>query len=221
MSEHAGALTHDRAWELLPWLVNDTLAGAEREAVEAHVSSCRECRAEEERCRALAKLVSAAEVAPSPHPAQLTRLLRRVDELETTRRHRSFVGLLGGTPKGVRWALVAQAAMLALLLGVVFWPESRPQFRTLSDPTPSAAEAVVGQQLLRVVFTPTATEMDLRRLLQEVRGEIVHGPSPLGAYTIAVPASGVGAEPLSLVLDHLRDDPHVRLAEPVTGGGAG
>jgi hypothetical protein len=221
MSEHAGALTHDRAWELLPWLVNDTLEGAEREALEKHVATCRECRAEEERCRAVAALVRAAEVAPSPHPAQLTRLVRRVDELEATRSRRSMVALLGGTPMSVRWALAAQAAVLVLLLGIIFWPSPRPGFRTLSDPTPASVDVAPGQRLLRVVFTPTATEADLRRLLLEVQGEIVHGPSPLGAYTVAVPATGAGAEPLSLVLDHLRDDPHVRLAEPVTGGGAG
>ena len=32
--------------ELLPWLANGTLAGAERQEVEAHVATCERCRRE-------------------------------------------------------------------------------------------------------------------------------------------------------------------------------
>ena len=107
--------------------------------------------------------------------------------------------------------------MLVVLLGVVFWPSPPSRFRTLSDAAPPMATNAAQRQV-RVVFAPTATEAELRRVLLEVRGEVVGGPSPLGAYTIAVPA-GAGAEPLSLVLEHLRADPHVRFAEPVAGAG--
>ena len=40
------ALTHARAFELLPWLVNGSLTGAERDAVESHVRACIACRRE-------------------------------------------------------------------------------------------------------------------------------------------------------------------------------
>jgi hypothetical protein len=236
VNDRAGGLTHQEAWELLPWLVNATLEPAERAAVEAHVVACRECRDEAERCRSVAQLVGKAIVAPSPHPAQLSRLLRRIDEVEGARAHRGVVALLGRTPMTVRWALVAQAAALFLLVSVVFWParprqasgaspaiqatqpsqSSQPTYRTLGDPPPVAAAA----HRVRVVFRPTATEAEIRRLLLEVRSELVGGPSALGAYTIAVPATGSGAEALALVLEHLRADPRVRFAEPVAGGGA-
>ena len=85
----------------------------------------------------------------------------------------------------------------------------------MSDATPSVAAPAAVQRQVRVVFAPTATEAELRRILLEVRGEVVGGPSPLGAYTIAVP----GGEPLELVLEHLRADAHVRFAEPVAGAG--
>jgi Putative zinc-finger len=212
-------LTHEQAWDLLPWLVNDTLDPGERVEVEAHVGACRECREERERCRTMAALVRKAEVAPSPHPAQLARLVQRVDEAERTGKRRTIAGFLGSTPSAVRWALVAQAAAVVLLLAVAFWPAPRPAFRALSDP--SAGPVTPAQHQLRVVFAPGTTEPDMRRLLLEVRGEIVGGPSPLGAYVVAVPAAGAAAEPVALVLEHLREDPHVRFAEPVAGGGSG
>jgi anti-sigma factor RsiW len=212
-------VTHEQAWDLLPWLVNDTLEPGERVEVEAHVASCRECREERERCRTMASLVRKAEVAPSPHPAQLARLVQRIDETERTKKGRTLAGFLGGTPSAVRWALVAQAAAVVFLLAVVFLPNVRPAFHVLSDP--SKAVVAPGQRQLRVVFAPGTTEPDMRRLLLEVRGEIVGGPSPLGAWVVAVPAAGAGADTIELVLEHLRDDPHVRFAEPVAGGGAG
>jgi len=211
----AHALSHQQAWELLPWLVNETLEPAEREGVESHLASCSECRGEVEHCRALEALVRSADVAPSPHPAQLAQLMRRVDETERESKRPALVRLLGVRRVNVWWALAAQAAVLVVLLAVVFWPSPQPaQFRTLSDATPAVARAAAQRQV-RVVFAPTATEAELRRILLEVRGEVVGGPSPLGAYTIAVP----GGEPLALVLEHLRADPHVRFAEPVAGAG--
>ncbi len=216
MIDRAGGLTHEQAWELLPWLVNDTLEAVEREGVSSHLASCRDCRAEAERCRSLQALVRAAEVAPSPHPAQLARLLQRVDETEKAGKRPRMIRLLGSRRVNVWWALTAQAAALVVMLAVIFWPEPPQRYRVLGNPEPAAAVAPAQRQV-RVVFTPTATEAELRRVLLEVHGEVVAGPTPFGAYTIAVPA-GPGAEPLPLVLEHLRADPHVRFAEPVAGG---
>lgn len=217
MIDRAGGLTHEQAWELLPWLVNDTLEVVEREGVSSHLASCRDCRAEAERCRSLQALVRTAEVAPSPHPAQLARLMQRVDETEKAGKRPRMIRLLGSRRVNVWWALTAQAAALVVMLAVIFWPEPPARYRVLGNPEPAVVTAPAQRQV-RVVFTPTATEAELRRVLLEVHGEVVAGPTPFGAYTIAVPAGGSGAEPLPLVLEHLRADPHVRFAEPVAGG---
>ena len=207
-------LGHDQAWELLPWLVNDTLGAEERRAVEAHVAGCAECRAEVEQCRNLGEQVRGASVSPSPHPAQLQGLLRRIDEGERGRR---WPQPFAGHPRFVRGALLAQAAVIVILLALAFWPgldrQQPAQFRTLSD----APAAAIATHQIRVVFRPDATEEQIRHLLLEVRGELAGGPSALGAYTVAVPAAGPGAEPLSAVLAQLRADARVRLAEPVAG----
>lgn len=91
------------------------------------------------------------------------------------------------------------------------------EFRTLGEDATPAAAPRPDERLLRVVFAPDAPEADLRELLLGVGGRLVDGPSALGAYTVAVPA----AEPLALVLEHLRARPEVRLAEPVVGSEGG
>jgi hypothetical protein len=55
----------------------------------------------------------------------------------------------------------------------------------------------------------------MRALLLEARAEIVGGPSPLGAYALAL-EPGVAGDSPEAVLSLLRADSRVRLAEPVT-----
>jgi hypothetical protein len=207
-------MSHAAAWELLPWYVNDTLDQDERGAVHAHLLQCAECRQEESRCREMAAAVRAGHAAPSPHPAQLARLLERIEEP----RPEGPVRAILAAPRGVRMALAAQAAALLTLLAVIFWPMQPPTYRTLE--APPAATAPAGRQL-RLVFATDATESEIRHLLLEIGAEISGGPSPLGAYTVTLPVSGPSAEPLPVVLAHLRNHPRVRFAEPVAGGGSG
>jgi len=46
-----------------------------------------------------------------------------------------------------------------------------------------------------------------------VEGQIAGGPSPLGVYTVEIPA-GPAADPLPVILAHLRSHPAVHFAEP-------
>lgn len=204
----------------LPWLVNGTLEEGEGAALLAHLATCAACRAEEASCRALAAAVAAApEVAPRPHPGELARLLARIDH-EREREERGFGlwRLLRTTPRPVRFALAAQ---LLLVLGLTAGlareraraPEPAALYHTLSDPAPRATSA----RRIRVVFREEATEAALRDLLLPLAAEIVAGPSPLGAYTLALPG-GDGADSESLVLAHLRAHALVRFAEPVARG---
>ncbi|MEA2602158.1 MAG: hypothetical protein QOF89_3150 [Acidobacteriota bacterium] len=240
-----GERVHQRIWELLPWYVNGTLSGPDRERVEAHTADCRRCRDEVETCRRTAAAVkSQGEVAPSPHPVQLQRTLARIDELERGRqdwkdrqdpedlmdRDRTGRGfgaplraLIAATPRPLRGALLAQVAVIVMLVGVLVWgelhsaPAQRPapvNYQTLSDPAAAPAPTFA----LRVMFSPRATEKEIRELLLAVRGEITAGPSPLGVYTVEVPAAG---GPVSVVLARLRSEAAVTLAEPATGNGPG
>ncbi|HSS48072.1 MAG TPA: zf-HC2 domain-containing protein [Thermoanaerobaculia bacterium] len=230
---------HQRIWELLPWYANGTLPGPDRERVEDHMAGCRRCRDEAETCRRTAVTIKGlGEVAPSPHPVQLQRVLARIDRMEEDEVERLEAGgrssgasrralgaLLAAAPRPLRGALVAQAALIVLLVGALAWREVRTGaapspgpspapalYQTLSDPP--AAPAPGGRVALRMMFSRGATEKEVRELLLAVHGEITAGPSPFGAYVVEVDAAG---HPLSVVLTRLHSDPLVALAEPVAG----
>ena len=208
--------------ELVPWLVNGSLEPAERAQLDRHLRDCAECLEEVRRCEELGSaLREATPVAPSPHPAQLEGLLARLDRDEPesapgaadARRRSRFADLRRATPRPVRWLVAAQlAALIVLAAGVAAGPRA-VSFRTLADPPTPRVAAV------RVVFAPETTEAEIRRVLLEVRAEIVGGPSPLGAYTLALPPAPVG-ESTDAVLGLLRARPAVRFAEPILAADA-
>ena len=236
--EDRGERFHERVWSLIPWYVNGTLPQRERERVEDHLEVCLRCQEEERACRRTAEILQGAgEVAPTPHPVQLQRILSRIEETEREGRTSRiskisgagaeawglpspFRALIEATPRALRGALVAQAAIIILLAGVLVWQElhSGPQgvpapavYRTLSDAAPARRPVL----RLRVMFSPQATERQVRELLLDLRGEITGGPSsPLGVYTIEVPA---GRDSLQAVLARLRSESQVMLAEPAAG----
>jgi hypothetical protein len=211
---------HEAARLALPWLANGTLDGAERLGVEAHVAACAECAADlaEER-RLHDEMRGAAAVAPAPHPVQLTRLWSKIDGLAAPApapRGGRARWPLAGWPRAARWLVAAQAAAIVLLLalGGLFERERAAEFRTLAadDLDNSGAAAT---ERLRVVFADTLDQRGLRELLLPLGAEIAAGPSPLGVYTLVLPAD---AEPIGWVLTHLRARPEVRFAEPVRDG---
>ena len=210
-------LGHDEAWELLPWLVNGTLDAAERHSVETHVAGCTECRAEVEHCRGLADQVRSASVSPSPHPGPAASAAGRRRRSRGT--GRPWPQPFAGHPRFVRGALLAQAAVILVLLALAFWPAvttREPSYRTLSDVTTVAAPT---QQEYRIIF---------RRRHR--------GRSPLAAPGCAArsPAARRRSAPTPSrcrraapvpsrcrrFYAHLRANPRVRLAEPVAGTAA-
>ena len=244
---------HHSVWLLLPWYANGTLETAERLLVEDHLAACLGCREEVARCNSLAAaLRDRPEIAPSPHPLQLARLIERLDALEAGKagnadnagragdagnagragdagaageesdaddagevrqataaavahavsqapagaggaRFRQRGGsLLGGTPRPVRWALAGQlAAMILLATALAFGPARRQpagaRYVTLSAPAAALSAPATAPQI-RLVFADTATAKQMREVLLSTRGRVVDGPSPLGAYTLELPA---------------------------------
>ena len=234
------ARAHEELELLLPWYVNGTLEAAERAALDDHLAGCPRCRAELAREEGLAAALRAAEdVAPAPHPAQLARLLGRLDgepraERPPRRRPAAHLAALwAGTPRPVRWAVAAQTLLVLALAAATGWRAGgavetpAAEFRTLSDTAPEApadtapeapAAAPAGAARLRVLFAEETSARAVRAILERVGGRIVDGPSPLGVYTVEVPA-GPAADPLEVVLDHLRAQPEVRFAGEAAGGG--
>ena len=251
-----GKSHHREIDRILPWYANNTLDDGDREQVEHHLAECARCREEVTRCRQVANTMrEIGDVAPEPHPVQLARLMRQIDQHSdqhsdrhrdqgrgtagsnptlATRLKRHLRDLFTGEPRGLRWALAAQSALLALLAVALLrtgvqdelplpapstaGTVTRTLYRTLSDreDNPGTATALGAEQaLLRVVFDPDLSEQAIRDTLLELRAEIVGGPSTLGVYTLAVPTQGAGATPVEELLVHLREHAGVRFAQPV------
>lgn len=234
---------HDDIDRMLPWYANGTLDGADRKAVEDHLTQCAQCREEVERCRGLARTMrEVGDVAPEPHPVQLARLMRQIDSQASSAApnselwsglRRNLRSFFTSAPVSMRWALALQFVLIALLTVTLLRPRptvetvadssapaeavAEPAFRTLSNSgaSPELANPGAERALLRVVFEPSLSEQAMRETLLELRAEIVGGPSTFGVYTLAVATRGAGSTPVEELLTHLREQAGVRFAQQV------
>jgi hypothetical protein len=188
-------MTHDlpesarerEALELLPWYVNGTLGGAEREDVRRALRSSLTCRLEHDR---------------------LVRLqgLMRQDDAELAATDRGFERLMSRIHRRRLWqgpALLQAAAVMLAVFGLALWwggtGPARQPFETLTAPEPAS---------LRVVFAPEVAA-DARRELLAAHGlAITAPPTAEGVYTLALPAGANGRA----IADALRADPRVVFA---------
>lgn len=225
-SDRSDGNDHQKAWEILPWYVNGTLAGHEHEFVARHILRCRSCADEIARCQSIAAAVrSSEEAARMPSPEHLARLMERIDRASSSaapERRRIRVRewsekirlAFQETPSLFRWAAAAQTVVIVLLAAATLWQAALAPsllYQTLSD-TRGAPEP--GQVTLQVVFADDITEREIRTLLGSIRATIVAGPSPMAVYTVALAdddraAPAQAQERLAL----LRAHPKVRLAE--------
>ena len=185
--ENASPADHQSAWESLPWYVNGTLDGSELKQLERHTRGCVACRAELKYLRQLGGLLHTAEELPPMPDQSLSAMMARIDAAESgeeepslTRRIRSWLEPLYRASPRIRFALMAQAAAILLLVGFLAWTTARQPVaihRTLSDIESLPADSRAN---LRVVFVADARESRIREILGSIRGEIVSGPTPLG-----------------------------------------
>src|SRR5262245_47861615 len=123
-------LDHDNAFMLLPWHVNESLAGTEAIQVRAHLAICAVCQREVATLASTQRIVASAdESLPEPAPEMLDRVLNRIEDYEAARRQQSAsVGwsvwlnaLWFAWPTWGRLAFVGQfAVLLVLAMALVF-----------------------------------------------------------------------------------------------------
>lgn len=203
MTEPADA-AHQRAFELLPWLVNGTLAGAVRDSVEEHARTCIACRRELKVQQRLHAAMRARRTADVSAEAGFDRLNRELDDATSARRF---------WPKG--YAAIAPFAVAAAagvaVLAVLLWFTPLPtldngNYTTLATP-PTAAVP-----LLDVVFAEDTTAAQMQALLDDIGGDIVAGPSELGRYSVRVPVGSGDDARFRELLDLLAADSRVQFA---------
>jgi len=207
-------MSHEQASELLPWLVNDSLAEDERDLVHEHATSCVICRRElhelENLCNSISN-VSAATAIPAP---DMRRINARIDAL-IANKNRGQILLAKmreffGSPWRIAFAL--QSALVILLGTALLWPQTEePAFTTLTAP-----ESLSEGQYIRVVFEPTLPASDLSTLLDTMNLTIVDGPSDRGVYTLRLSTTRSAAD-LEAMLADLSSNGGVVFAQPVPG----
>ncbi|MET0265214.1 MAG: zf-HC2 domain-containing protein [Duganella sp.] len=111
----------------------------------------------------------------------------------------------------LRWALAGQCVLIAGLLVLLVRPGEPATYHALSS---GAATAPASGNLV-VMFQPTTTERDFRRILQSHGARVVDGPTVTDAYLLHV-----APESRQQALDALRANPAIKLAEALDDGSA-
>jgi hypothetical protein len=196
-----------RAWEAMPWVLQDSAPQEQTEWLMSHLADCDGCRAEFEQQKRLRLAMSLpADVSIDPELG-LRRLLARIDA--------PALVTAPARAAGGSWltrALVAAVLIQAVglgMLGARFWAEGTPQpvYRTLSQnaaPMPAGAIHVVPDNGMKLA--------DWNTLLRSMQLQVIGGPNDVGAYTV-MPAGGAAAS--TQAVQHLRAAHGIRLAEPV------
>ncbi len=201
---------HHEVAALLPWYVNATLGARDRERVDAHVEVCASCR---EDLTAQQRICAAIEAQPALDympVASLKRLLARLDARaeaaavtpppeQPDRR----------LPRGLLAACIAVLAVAVVLLAANRWAQldarlSEAKYRTVTSPAPRPRGEVI-----RAVFAPTITLVELQTILDEAQLRIVSGPTEAGVYSLASKST----LPVRVSLELLRRHSTVRFAE--------
>jgi len=202
----AAALSHARAFEVLPWLINGTLAGDEREAVEQHVRACIVCRRELKEQQRLHAAVRARRTVDVSAEAGFDRLDRELDAVPGA----------APSPWQIRYRAAAPFAAAAAagvaLLGILLWFTPLPDLDRGGYETLATAPAEGA--LLDVVFADETTAAQMQELLDRIDGEIVAGPTELGRYSVRVATDQPDRAKLDKLLGVLAADPRIRFAGP-------
>jgi hypothetical protein len=211
---------HEEIFELLPWYLNGTIAERGRQKVDEHVRVCAACRDQLARERDIYRAMSAAS-SLEYIPASFSRLQARLDALpaekgappEPSARQSASQREMPRRRAAMPWPRFAAAAIAALALGLLClvsadrWVQIRAlpsEYRTVTTSAPRAPDEVV-----RAVFSPGITLVELQVILDEAQLRIISGPTEAGVYSLAATSS----RPVTVSLSLLRRHESVRFAE--------
>lgn len=220
---------HETIALLLPWQVNGRLSEDESRRVETHLQNCQTCREQVLQLQTLKQHVVSEPPAWQPSAQHFSQLLASVEHLKQAApnnhaqqqpsiRKKTWQELFKGflqMPATLRWTMALESVALVVLVAYLSVPAKTwlattdNPYQTLSDGTSqhSTTDTVVR---IRLLFQEQITAAEITQLLKQADANIQEGPSELGFFFIEVPQNRAAQ-----VLDILRNNPGVRLAEPV------
>jgi len=210
-TEHSAE--HQEVSALIPWYVNETLEERARTRVDAHLDACAACRDDLALQRRICEGIDAQPALDYVPVASLKRLHARLDALQAGSAPVEAVAEL--KTRGIapwRGWMAASVAALAVAVGLVLadrWVQTdarltQPKYSTVTTAVPRPQGEVI-----RAVFAPTITLVELQSILDEAQLRIVSGPTEAGVYSLASNSSLTVRASLAL----LRQHPTVRFAE--------
>jgi anti-sigma factor RsiW len=206
---------HEVISTLMPWYVNGTIDELDRQRVDSHLRTCAACREEllQERC-VYERVGTEAGVGYIPRPS-LKRLNVALDGIDAgAHQLREPPPAERRSSRSVPWRglMAASVAVLGLAVGLLTadrWTQLRAQQPQSDYYTVTTAMARPPDEVIRAVFAPKMTLVELKAVLDEAQLRIISGPSEAGVYSLA-PTSG---RPVNLSLGLLRQHTTVRFAE--------
>jgi anti-sigma factor RsiW len=210
LPDHEAA--HREAQDLLPWLANGRLDGAELQRVQAHLTTCATCRAD------LDTLYALQDVADLPAPGldvdkAFARLLPQLDTVAPEDAAPVIPGwrtrLAANDARWLRAAVGLQFCAIVVLGALLLRPSGDTQMAAQD-----AAYRVLGAEtgadsIVAVTFKPDTPEHELRRIVTASGAHIVGGPTVTGAWMLG------SAQAPADVAARLRTESAVTLAEPL------
>ena len=205
-------LSHEQAAELLPWLVNDSLATEEKASLLAHAQDCVVCRREIGELESLQDRLSVDDALDAVPAPDMRRINRRIDDYEARRLR--LPGILSSLREFFsnpwRTAVVAQSAVIAALVATLLMPAE--------DPTPytalTQADQLPAGSYLRIVVSVEMSDERWSDLLDRFDLTLADGPSERGVATLSLSTPLSDDEKAALVTE-LSADPDVRFVQPL------
>jgi hypothetical protein len=207
---------HREAQDLLPWLANGRLDGAELQRVQAHLDTCATCRAD------LDTLYTLQDVGDLPLPdldvdKAFARLLPQLDAVAPADAAPVVPGwrtrLAANDARWLRAAVALQFYAIVVLGALLVRPSGETQ-TAAQVAVPDDAYRVLGAEagadsIVAVTFKPDTPEHELRRIVTASGAHIVSGPTVTGAWMLG------SAQAPADVAARLRTESAVTLAEPL------
>ena len=202
-----------RALELLPWYVNGTLEGEERELVSRQVHGSLTCRKELERLRRLQHHIQRDDGEAVATGRAFERLMARIQASGDSSASR--VRHPGQAFAWTRLGLAASVAAAALALPW-WWAGELPTTPRTYETLTSSQPADPGATRLRVVFASGVTESERLELLASHGLTIVEPPTDDGVVTLLF-ADGTDQ---AAIVAALKSDPRISFvtSPPVSDG---
>jgi hypothetical protein len=205
---------HHQISGLIPWYVNGSIGELDRQKLDAHLLDCAVCRDDLRQERRIYEGMAAETGVEYMPTASLKRLHARLDELgappaavdaypveQFERRRVPWQGLAAASVAGVAVALSVISAGQWMQLHA---RKSPPNYHTVTT-----SDARGPDEVIRAVFAPNITLVELQAILDEAKLRIISGPTEAGVYSLAVTSD----RPVSSSLALLRGHETVRFAE--------